>query len=192
MTLQSFDPEVSRSSLFASKYNANNSRRVRAFHRLFLNAPTHDTGLDQHIFIPMPDTDARASIFKACLRKAQVEDGIAFDKLAAATEGYTGADLNSICQKAVKLAVRERIMLDQAKEEKDQGDEGVEEQEPKPIVINDRHLEAGFKATPPSVSKRDILFYQMQAQETAAKTGGKASMLAKDDMSEVTGRYLIK
>lgn len=142
----------------------------------------------------MPDTDARIAIFKACLRKAQVEDGIAFDKLAAATEGYTGADLNSICQKAVKLAVRERIMLEQTKEEK-QGEDGGDdddEEEPEPIVINDRHLEAGFKATPPSVSKRDILFYQMQAQETAAKTGGKASMLAKDDMSEVTGRYLIK
>ena len=105
----------------------------------------------------MPDADARIAIFKACLRKAQVEDGISFDKLAAATAGYTGADLNSICQKAVKLAVRERILQEQAKEEKE-GDIDVEDGDtPDPIIINDRHLEAGFKATPPSVSKRDIL-----------------------------------
>jgi SpoVK/Ycf46/Vps4 family AAA+-type ATPase len=65
--------------------------------------------LDQLIYIPLPDIDARRAIFQAACRKSPVSKKLSWQKLAAATDGYSGADINSICQLAVKLSVRERI-----------------------------------------------------------------------------------
>ena len=65
--------------------------------------------LDQLIYIPLPDMEARRAIFQASCRKSPVDKKLSWQKLAAATEGYSGADISSICQLAVKLSVRERI-----------------------------------------------------------------------------------
>merc|ERR1712023_281958 len=66
--------------------------------------------LDQLIYIPMPDLEARKSILRAVLRKTVVSDSVNLDLLAEDTEGYSGADLAGICQSAIKLVVRLRLM----------------------------------------------------------------------------------
>jgi len=65
--------------------------------------------LDQLIYIPLPDYDSRISIFKANLRKSPVAEDITFELLAEVTDGFSGADITEICQRAAKNAIRESI-----------------------------------------------------------------------------------
>jgi transitional endoplasmic reticulum ATPase len=65
--------------------------------------------LDQLIYIPLPDLESRISIFKANLRKSPVADDITFEQLADVTEGFSGADITEICQRAAKNAIRDAI-----------------------------------------------------------------------------------
>jgi transitional endoplasmic reticulum ATPase len=65
--------------------------------------------LDQLIYIPLPDLPSRISVLKANLRKTPIAKDIDLNFLAKLTEGFSGADLTEICQKAAKAAVRDVI-----------------------------------------------------------------------------------
>lgn len=65
--------------------------------------------LDQLIYIPLPDEVSRLQIFKACLRKSPVSKGVDLSALARHTNGFSGADITEICQRACKYAIREYI-----------------------------------------------------------------------------------
>ena len=65
--------------------------------------------LDQLIYIPLPDYESRVSIFKANLRKSPIDEDITYGKLAEVTDGFSGADITEICQRAAKNAIRESI-----------------------------------------------------------------------------------
>ena len=54
------------------------------------------------------------SIFKANLRKSPIANDISFEVLAQVTEGFSGADVTEICQRAAKIAIREAIASDEA------------------------------------------------------------------------------
>lgn len=68
--------------------------------------------MDQLIYIPLPDLQSRISIFKAALRKSPVADDVDIESMAQATQGFSGADITEICQRAVKGAIRESIAED--------------------------------------------------------------------------------
>lgn len=53
--------------------------------------------LDQLIYIPLPDLQARKSIFKAVLRKSPVAENVSLDFLADMTKDFTGADITEFC-----------------------------------------------------------------------------------------------
>lgn len=77
-------------------------------------ALTRPGRLDQVIYIPMPDYEARVGIFQAKLRKVVLNPGNGtvediYKKLAEATEGYTGADIAEICHRASQFAIREAV-----------------------------------------------------------------------------------
>jgi transitional endoplasmic reticulum ATPase len=65
--------------------------------------------LDQLIYIPLPDEQSRLQIFKACLRKSPVAKDVDINALAKYTQGFSGADITEICQRACKYAIRENI-----------------------------------------------------------------------------------
>jgi len=65
--------------------------------------------LDQLIYIPLPDEASRLQIFKACLRKSPVSKDVDLRALAKYTQGFSGADITEICQRACKYAIRENI-----------------------------------------------------------------------------------
>jgi transitional endoplasmic reticulum ATPase len=65
--------------------------------------------LDQLIYIPMPDVPARESILTSSLRKTPVSDKVNIRYIASYLEKYSGADINEICQRAVKFAIRESV-----------------------------------------------------------------------------------
>ena len=68
--------------------------------------------LDQLIYIPLPDEGSRKSILKSNLRKTPINKTVDLDYIAKVTKGFSGADLTEICQRAVKLAIRENIEQD--------------------------------------------------------------------------------
>jgi transitional endoplasmic reticulum ATPase len=72
--------------------------------------------LDQLIYIPLPDEASRLSILKATLRKSPVAKDVDLPYLAKSTHGFSGADLTEICQRACKLAIRESIEKELARE----------------------------------------------------------------------------
>jgi transitional endoplasmic reticulum ATPase len=65
--------------------------------------------LDQLIYIPLPDKPSRVSVLKAVLRKSPVAPNINFEFLGDLTDGFTGADITELCQRATKAAIRESI-----------------------------------------------------------------------------------
>jgi len=65
--------------------------------------------LDQLIYIPLPDEKSREAIFRAGLRKSPVAKDVDLMYIAKVTHGYSGADLTEVCQRAVKLAIRQSI-----------------------------------------------------------------------------------
>ena len=65
--------------------------------------------LDQLIYIPLPDRGSRTNVLKAVLRKSPIAPNISFEFLAELTDGFTGADITELCQRATKAAIRESI-----------------------------------------------------------------------------------
>lgn len=65
--------------------------------------------LDQLIYIPLPDEESRYQIFKSALRKSPVAKDVDLRALAQYTQGFSGADITEICQRACKYAIRENI-----------------------------------------------------------------------------------
>ncbi len=64
---------------------------------------------DRVIFVPPPDRAARRSILQALLADKPVAPGVDLDKIAAATSGYSGADLTNIVETAIDLAIEQEM-----------------------------------------------------------------------------------
>eukprot|EP01025_Chloroclados_australasicus_P012968 TRINITY_DN16199_c0_g1_i5.p1 TRINITY_DN16199_c0_g1~~TRINITY_DN16199_c0_g1_i5.p1 ORF type:complete len:979 (-),score=131.24 TRINITY_DN16199_c0_g1_i5:1859-4795(-) len=64
---------------------------------------------DELLLIPLPDTNSRKQVFQACLRKTPVAADVSFEDLVSRTEGFSGADVAEVCNKACMLAIRENI-----------------------------------------------------------------------------------
>ena len=68
--------------------------------------------------LPLPDKEAREEILKIHTRGKPLAKGVSLNKLAAETEGLSGADLEALARQASSLAIREFLAKegDQAKE----------------------------------------------------------------------------
>lgn len=64
---------------------------------------------DLHLDVPPPDADGRSKIFAVHLRGRPVSDDVRVDRLVESTGGFTGADIESVCQRAALFAVREVV-----------------------------------------------------------------------------------
>merc|ERR1711935_28747 len=120
--------------------------------------------LDQLIYIPLPDEASRKSILKSNLRKTPIAGTVDLDYMAKVTKGFSGADLTEICQRAVKLAIRENIEQDIKRERAIQAaggamevDDGIEEI----AEVSKKHFEEAMRFARRSVSDQDIRKYEM-------------------------------
>ena len=127
--------------------------------------------LDQLIYIPLPDFESRKQIFKANLRKSPVAPDVDFDTLAKFTEGFSGADMTEICQRACKYAIKESIAKD-IEQEKRAKESGME-QDAVDLVpcITRAHFEEAMRFARKSVSDADIRKYQSFAQTLVQSRG---------------------
>jgi transitional endoplasmic reticulum ATPase len=143
------------------------------------NAVTRPGRLDQLIYIPLPDYGSRLSIFNANLRKSPVAEDVDREALARATEGFSGADITEICQRAAKNAIRESVAAEVARAKKIEAgelDESSPYDDPVPFIRKD-HFEEAMSRARRSVSDKDIRQYEqfmskMKADAAAAGAGG--------------------
>ncbi|KAF2283315.1 hypothetical protein GH714_002200 [Hevea brasiliensis] len=129
--------------------------------------------LDQLIYIPLPDEESRHQIFKACLRKSPVSKDVDLRALAKYTQGFSGADITEICQRACKYAIRENIEKDIEKERRrSENPEAMDEDiEDEVAEIKAAHFEESMKFARRSVSDADIRKYQAFAQTLQQSRG---------------------
>jgi transitional endoplasmic reticulum ATPase len=119
--------------------------------------------LDQLIYIPLPDRESRVSIFKANLRKSPIAENVDIEELADATEGFSGADLTEICQRAAKNAIRDSITAGIERQKRVEAGELTQEEAdalPDPVpCITPAHFEASMSKARRSVGPEIIKQY---------------------------------
>jgi len=122
--------------------------------------------LDQLIYIPLPDLASRMQVFKAVLKKSPIAKDVDLEFLAHKTEGFSGADLTEICQRACKLAIRELI------EKEITAKEGGMEDDTDPVPeITRAHFSESMRYARKSVSPNDIRKYEMFAETLVTQRG---------------------
>jgi transitional endoplasmic reticulum ATPase len=62
---------------------------------------------DYIVRVAKPDAADRTAIFRLCCRHVPLAPDVDIEALAAGTEGFTGADIESACKKATLLAIAE-------------------------------------------------------------------------------------
>jgi len=144
--------------------------------------------LDQLIYIPLPDEASRKSILKSNLRKTPIAKTVDLDYIAKVTKGFSGADLTEICQRSVKLAIRENIEQDIKRERARQaaaakkttgastwrkggGAMEVDDGGDETAEVNKKHFEEAMKFARRSVSDQDIRKYEMFSQTLQQSRG---------------------
>lgn len=140
--------------------------------------------LDQLIYIPLPDKPSRVNVLKAVLRKSPIAPNISMDFLAELTDGFTGADLTELCQRATKSAIRESIEADEQRKalmrENPDGDQQMAEMEDPVPVITRKHFEEALSAARKSVTNYDLDKFEQFRKKFdpayAAKVAGAASV----------------
>jgi transitional endoplasmic reticulum ATPase len=134
-------------------------------------AITRPGRLDQLMYIPMPDYESRLAILKATLRKTPIHKDIDLAYIATNTDKFTGADLAEICNRAVKLAIRDEIAKSKELEEikMELSPEEIEEMEQKEMeeevesVVLPTHFEQAVRNARRSVSDKDLHQYSQFA-----------------------------
>eukprot|EP00698_Gefionella_okellyi_P013698 TRINITY_DN376_c0_g1_i5.p1 TRINITY_DN376_c0_g1~~TRINITY_DN376_c0_g1_i5.p1 ORF type:complete len:815 (+),score=225.61 TRINITY_DN376_c0_g1_i5:173-2446(+) len=134
--------------------------------------------LDQLVYIPLPDEPSRYSILKASLRKTPVAQDVDLNYMAKLLVGFSGADLTEICQRAVKLAIRQSVeaAIEREKRRAENPDAMQDETDPVPEVTRD-HFQESLKFARRSVPDRDIRRYEMFSQNLQTARGFGAVQL---------------
>lgn len=126
--------------------------------------------LDSLIYVPLPDEPARLSILKAQLRKTPVSPDVDLGFIASKTNGFSGADLGFITQRAVKIAIKEAVTADieRIKAREAAGDEmDMDEDESEDPVpeLTKAHFQEAMQMARKSVSDVEIRRYEAFSQQ---------------------------
>ncbi|KAF7701461.1 Cell division control protein 48 [Cucumispora dikerogammari] len=124
--------------------------------------------LDQLIYIPLPDYEARLEILRAALRKSPLSPSVCLEAISRNCTGFSGADLTEICQRACKFAIKEAIAARAQQDahsadkladlQNETADEELESLEP-------RHFDAALKTARRSVSEQELQTYEAFARQ---------------------------
>jgi transitional endoplasmic reticulum ATPase len=96
------------------------------------------------MLIPAPDLEARKSIFRIHTMGMPLDESVDLDELAQKTDGFVGADIESLCREAGILALRESMDAEKVKME---------------------HFEKALSKARPSVDEDTIKFYEAMGEE---------------------------
>ncbi len=73
------------------------------------NALLRPGRFDRIIEVPLPDAKSREHIFKIHTTKKPIEAGINFEKLVQLTEGFSGAEIEGVCNRAAMSAIKRYV-----------------------------------------------------------------------------------
>lgn len=153
------------------------------------NALCRPGRLDTLVYVPLPNETARVGILKAQLRKTPVADDVNLEFIASKTEGFSGADLGFITQRAVKLAIKQAISIDiertrerEAAGEDVKMDEEIDGEDPVPELTK-AHFEEAMQSARRSVSDVEVRRYEAFAQ--SMKNSGGSNFFRFPDADEV-------
>jgi transitional endoplasmic reticulum ATPase len=152
--------------------------------------------LDQLIYIPLPDLESRVSIFKANLRKSPIGEDVDIRQLADVTEGFSGADITEICQRAAKNAIRDSITAQIERQKRVEAGELTQEEAdalPDPVpFITSAHFEASMskarRSVSPEILEQYESFTQKQKQQWSASTGESGNVYDIDEAAAEQSR----
>jgi transitional endoplasmic reticulum ATPase len=99
---------------------------------------------DRIVFVTVPDREERLKIFQIHTSKMPLDKDIDLLKLADETDGYTGADIESLAREAAILALRENIESEK---------------------VTRKHFDMAMEKVRPSVSKSDQERYKQIEQK---------------------------
>ena len=94
---------------------------------------------DRIIEVPLPDTKGRENIFKIHTRKKPLTENIDFVKLVKLTEGFSGAEIEGVCNRAAMSSIRRYV--------------DIKEKDVKSIKITQEDFEKAIEKMRPPTSK---------------------------------------
>jgi transitional endoplasmic reticulum ATPase len=94
---------------------------------------------DRLVYIGSPDRKGRLKIFNIHTNDTPLADDVALENLADITEGYVGADIESVCREAVMIALRENFDVES---------------------IEMRHFKEALKKVKPTITEDIAQFYE--------------------------------
>jgi transitional endoplasmic reticulum ATPase len=118
---------------------------------------------DRMLLVPPPDLEARKQIFRIHTKKTPMAEDVKLDELARKTEGYTGADIASICNTAVMLSIKEHI--GKAKDAEDA------KKRAKGLKVARRHYDEAMQKVKP-ISSQELRMYERFSQQFADTKAG--------------------
>jgi SpoVK/Ycf46/Vps4 family AAA+-type ATPase len=110
--------------------------------------------LDVKVYVPLPDPAARFRLFEIYFDGRPLDDDVDFAKLVEITDGYSGADIKAIAERAATRPFLESILA-----KKELGNLNSRN-------INMQDLVITLEEIPPSVSSKDVAKYDEWATKT--------------------------
>lgn len=101
--------------------------------------------LEKRILVPLPEPEARKSMFEELLPSLPDEEELPYDLLVEKSEGYSGSDIRLVCKEAAMQPLRRLMALLEEKQEV-----VPEEELPKVGPITHADVETALKNTRPS------------------------------------------
>lgn len=115
--------------------------------------------LERHIYVPPPDVEGRKKIFEVYLKDVDtmMTSDISIEELVNRTDGFVGADIESLVREAKLAAMREFITLMEDKSSREMEEAVVN------VRITKRHFDEAYKRVRGSLNVQDREKYEHQA-----------------------------
>lgn len=68
--------------------------------------------LDRIVYVRLPDAETRREIFRIKLSKMPLADDVCINSLVSASDGYSGAEIQAICQEAAMFALEDNLNVE--------------------------------------------------------------------------------
>ena len=111
------------------------------------NAVMRPGRFDAKVYVPLPDEPARHKLLEIYFGSRPLAPDVEFADLVKRLEGYSGADVKAVAEKAATIPFMEAIA-------------GTE---PRPVTMQD--ITTVIAETPPSVHKKDLMRFEQFAAE---------------------------
>ncbi|MEM2372609.1 MAG: AAA family ATPase, partial [Thermofilaceae archaeon] len=105
-------------------------------------------------YVPPPDKTARLEILKVHTKRMPLAEDVDLERLAEATEGFSGSDLALLVREAGMLAMREKIDAEK---------------------VGMKHFDEALKKVKPSLTLDMLKFYESWAERSKKMLQGRVS-----------------